>query len=89
MDGVIDVQITTDSVNGEKFCEFLERYLQPQLLPFNGMNLRSVDILDNATIHHVESAICLIEETGALAIFLPIHLISCSLRNVSQRLRVI
>ena len=71
MDGVIDVQITTDSVNGEKFCEFIERCLQPQLLPFNGINPRSVVILDNAAIHHVESAINLIEETGALAIFLP------------------
>ena len=48
LDGVIDVQITTHSVNG-----------------------RSVVILDNATIHHVESAISLIEETGALAIYLP------------------
>lgn len=71
LEGVIDVQITTHSVNGDQFCDFVERCLQPQLLPFNGTNPRSVVILDNATIHHVESAISLIEETGALAIYLP------------------
>ena len=71
MDDVIDVQITTESVNGEKFCDFLERCLLPQLLPYNGVNARSVMILDNASIHHIESATRLFEETGALAIFLP------------------
>ena len=52
IDGVSDVQITTESVNGETFCEY--RRL-PQLLPYNGVNSRSVVILDNASIHHVES----------------------------------
>ena len=87
VDGVIDVQITTNSVNGEKICEVIKRYLQPQLLPFNGINPRSVVILDNAAVHHVESAVSLIKETGTLAIFLPIHPISCQSRNVSQKLR--
>ena len=45
--------------------------LLPQLLPYNGVNARSVVILDNASIHHIESATHLIEESGALAIFLP------------------
>ena len=71
MDGVIDMQITTESVNGKKFCDFLERYLLPQFLTYNGVNAKSVVILDNASIHHIESATHLIEETGALAIFLP------------------
>ena len=34
IDGVIDVDITSESVNGDKFCHFIERCLQPQLLPF-------------------------------------------------------
>ena len=29
MDGIIDVHITTGSVDGETFCEFIERCLQP------------------------------------------------------------
>ena len=84
MDGVNDMQITTESVNGKKFCDFLEHYLLPQLLPYNGVNARSVVILDNASIHHIESA----TETGALAVFLPLtHLITCQLNNVFQKLR--
>ena len=71
MDGIIDVHITTGSVDGEAFCDFIERCLQPQLLPYNGTNPRSVVILDNASIHHVQPAIDLIEETGALPVFLP------------------
>ena len=71
IDGIVDVHITTGSVNGDIFCDFIEQYLQPQLLPFNGTNSRSVVILDNAAIHHIYSAIQLIEETGALAVFLP------------------
>ncbi len=50
---------------------FVERCLQPQLLPFNGTNPRSVVVLDNARIHHVDRAIQLIEETGAMVLFLP------------------
>ena len=83
MDGVIDMQITTESVNGEKVCDFLERCLLPQLLPYNGVNARSVVILDNASIQHVESATHLIEETGALAIFLP----PCRLNKIMSYLR--
>ena len=71
VDGIVDVHITTESVNGDIFCDFNERYLQPQLLPFDGTNPKSVVILDNAAIHHAHPAIELIEETGALAVFLP------------------
>ena len=39
-------------INVDVFCDFLERYLLPHLLPFNGVNPRSVVLLDNASIHH-------------------------------------
>ena len=35
------------------------------------MNARSVVILDNASIHHVDGVVDLIESTGALVFFLP------------------
>lgn len=69
-DGIIDVSITTQSVDGSVFYDFVERILLPNLLPFNGDNERSVVILDNATIHHVPE-VDLIEETGAIVIYLP------------------
>ena len=68
MDGIIDVHITTGSVDSETFCEFIEHCLQPQLLPYDGANPRSV--VNNASIHHAQPAIGLIQETGAIPVFL-------------------
>lgn len=71
MSGILDLAITTQSVDGEAFISFVERNLLPHLLPFNGVNEKSVVILDNASIHHVPEIESLIEETGAIAIYLP------------------
>ena len=48
---------TTGSLNGDAFCEFLERSLLPQLLPFDGVNPRSVVFLDKASIYHVSPCV--------------------------------
>ena len=69
-DGIVDVHITSGSVNDDVFCEFIKKNLLPQLLPFNGINGRSVVAMDNASIHHTERATALIEEIGAIPIFL-------------------
>ena len=71
VNGVICVNSTTDSINGDVFCDYLERSLLPQLLPFNGVNPRSIVFLDNASIHHVSHAVSLIQSVGALVHFLP------------------
>lgn len=71
IDGVIDVHITSGSVDGETFAGFIERCLLPNLLPYNGINPRSVVILDNASIHHVEPVVDLISAAGVLPVFLP------------------
>ena len=71
IDGILDVYITDKTVNSETFCTFLEQCLLPHLLPFNGVNPRSVVIMDNASIHHTESVVSLIEEVGALVHYLP------------------
>ena len=41
-------------------------------MPFDGTNPRSVVILDNASIHHCDGVVELIEST-ALVIFLPLY----------------
>lgn len=48
---------------------FLETHLVPVLMPFNGVNPFSVVITDNASIHHVDSAVTAIQNTGARIIF--------------------
>ena len=71
MDGILDVHITTGSVDGDIFYEYVERCLLPYLMPFNCTNPRSVVVMDNASIHHVDKVVALIEEVGAIVIYLP------------------
>ena len=49
----------------------VERCLLPYLMPFNCTNPRSVVVMDNASIHHVDKVVALIEEVGAMVIYLP------------------
>ena len=71
VDSVLDFYFTHGTANGETFKDFIERSLLPHLMPFDGTNPRSVVILDNASIHHCDGVVELIESTGALVIFLP------------------
>jgi transposase len=40
-------------------------------MPFNGYNPHSIVIMDNCSIHHVSGIKKMIEEVGALLLFLP------------------
>ena len=61
LDGIHDVYITEGTVNGEKFADFVRNCLLPVLQPFNYVNSHSIVIMDNASIHHVEEVVDLIE----------------------------
>ena len=52
-----DAYITEGSVNGETFLEFVRRSLIPILLPFDGDNPRSIVVMDNASIHHIQEVL--------------------------------
>ena len=54
LEGMHDVYLAEGTVNGEKFGKFVEECLLPILMPFNGSNPRSVVIMDNASIHHID-----------------------------------
>ena len=69
--GIHDVFLAEGSINGQRFEFFIRNYLLPVLMPFNGINPLSVVIMDNASIHNVQSNVQLIESTGAKVIFLP------------------
>lgn len=70
-DGILAVDMTMESMNGEKFYDFIRGSLIPELLPFNGSNPRSVVIMDNCSIHHIQEIIDLFDDVGILLIFLP------------------
>ena len=69
--GIHDVFLAEGSINGDRFEFFIRNFLLPVMMPFNGINPLSVVILDNASIHHVESNVNLIESMGVKVIFLP------------------
>lgn len=51
----------------------MHEQLIPILSPFDGFSPRSVVILDNASIHHVDSVVNAILATGAIIKFLPAY----------------
>ena len=61
--GILDVETTMNSVNGEMFSDFVRGSLIPNMHPFDGQNPTS--------IHHVAEVKSLLEEAGILLIFLP------------------
>ena len=69
--GLLDCKIHHESVNGDTFYNFVLTHLVALLQPFNGHNIHSVVILDNASIHHTGQAVQAIVETGAILHFLP------------------
>lgn len=69
--GIEDVYLVERSVNGDVFLQFIQRSLLNIIQPFDGNNPRSVVILDNASIHHVDEVCSLISAAGALIRFLP------------------
>ncbi len=71
MHGLLGCYTTTGTVNSDTFLYFVEHALVPHLQPFNGINPRSVVIMDNASIHHQCSIVDAIQGTGAILHFLP------------------
>lgn len=70
-EGIEDVYITDEKVNGDVFLFFVRKYLLHLLMPFDGYNHKSVVVLDNASIHHVDRVIETIQSVGAIVRFLP------------------
>lgn len=72
LEGIHDVCLFEGTVNGEKFEQFISCCLSPIVKPFNWINPHSVVIMDNASIHHVDGVVDLIEnQLGARLLFLP------------------
>ena len=58
-------------MNSEAFQSFLDMELASKLLPFNGINPRSIVVMDNASIHLADQFINSLEDLGVLVYFLP------------------
>ena len=69
--GIEDVCLAEGSVDGDLFVHFVEHSLLSLLQPFNGSNARSIVVMDNASVHHVDRVVSLITSAGAILRFLP------------------
>lgn len=70
-DGVLAYKFIKGTVNGERFLDFIQGMLVPEMLPFDGENPRSVIVMDNCSIHHVQTVTEALREMGILTLFLP------------------
>ena len=71
MDGILDVKIHKETTTGDVFYEFIHTHLIPHLCPFDGLNSKSVVILDNCSIHHCAEVESTLREIGVMVHFLP------------------
>ena len=71
--GIEDIEVHNETTNGEMFAGFVQRCIVPIMLPFNGSNPRSVLVLDNASIHHVQEVHQMIDGCGAIIEYLPAY----------------
>ena len=71
VEGMQDSYIASQNIDAERFEDFVDKCLVPCLMPFNGTNPNSVVIVDNASIHHVNCIVQIIQTVGALVHFLP------------------
>ena len=70
-EGLVGVELTTGSVNAEKFLDFVHGTLIPEMQPFDGSKKRSIVILDNCSIHHTRLVKEALQDAGILVIYLP------------------
>ena len=69
--GIIELKLIKGTVDSHIFFDYIRGDMLLQLQPFDGTNPHSVVILDNCSIHHVESIHELFEASGVLLLFLP------------------
>ncbi|XP_067055367.1 uncharacterized protein [Acropora muricata] len=69
-DGLIAAHLRRKTFNGRRFKRFLRNEIAPQLQPYNGVNDRSVFVMDNHVAHHVAGVEEIVEAAGAILLYL-------------------
>ena len=70
-DGLVAVDLKNGSVDSEFMYDFIRGTLIPQMHSFDGSNPKSIIIMDNCSIHHVEEIKQLLDAVGIVVFFLP------------------
>ena len=69
VNGVLTYELTHSTVNGENFLDFLRGSLIPEMMPYNGSNPKSILVMDNCAIHHIQEVTDYLQSVGVLLIF--------------------
>ena len=69
--GIVALDLTTDTVNGDTFFDFLRGSLIQNMMPFNGTNPQSIIVMDNCSVHNVQEVKDLLWQAGIVVLFLP------------------
>ena len=72
-DGLTAVEMKTGTVNADFFVDFVRGTLIPTMQPFDGTNSKSIAVLDNCSVHHVQAVAEVFESAGILVMFLPLY----------------
>ena len=67
-DGVIALELVFWDINGDIFFDFVSSSLIPMMMPFNS---RSVLIMDNCSVHHVNEVKSLLQQACIITLHLP------------------
>ena len=68
-DGILAKEVTTSSVNGDCFFDFVRGSLIPMMKPFDGHSPNSVLILDNCFVHNISEVTQLQTQAGIVVLF--------------------
>ena len=52
-EGILGVELTTGTVDGDKFVDFIRGTLIPNMHAYDGTSSKSVVVMDNCAIHHI------------------------------------
>ena len=67
-EGLIGVEFTYGTVNGSIFYDYI---LVPEMEPFDGMVKKSIIVMDNCSVHHIQQVEQVIKDAGILLYYLP------------------
>jgi len=65
--GLLDCMTVSGGVSGDVFYEFVHTRFFPHLSSFNGYNIHSIVIMDNAYLNSVDGFVDMIQQVGVYA----------------------
>ena len=90
--GLLTVELTKATVNGDNFFDFIRGTLIPHMRPSDGVSTHSILTMDNCSVHHVNEVREVLQQAGILVLFLPpcspdLNPLEEAFSNIKQYLR--